>query len=332
MRRRCRVSAARAPSDQRAAARAPRDAQRAASCAPANSMSRCASPATSAAPRPATACRRRCSCASARAAAEPAVRPGARVGERIEAAVAATLRGGGLQHQPRHRAAVRAARARRSSCGPRPASGGAARRDRARCWPISIVARCPRRLPRDRAAPPRRAGHRVEPRTCTAPPSIDLRAAMALAAERDSIARQYRDGYAELFELGLPPLPASGFRSVSPDGAAVDRHGRRPARLPDLPGASARFTHCSQTRRQRGTQCHALGAGLACPGACGRHSTRIPTSRRGTRAQGGRPQPGHQRRSHRGGAVRRRPARPQVADTLKKPALAAHLPGRWHGS
>jgi triphosphoribosyl-dephospho-CoA synthase len=37
-------------------------------------------------------------------------------------------------------------------------------------------------------------------------PSIDLRAAMALAADRDSIARQYRDGYAELFELGLPPL------------------------------------------------------------------------------------------------------------------------------
>jgi triphosphoribosyl-dephospho-CoA synthase len=32
---------------------------------------------------------------------------------------------------------------------------------------------------------------------------------MALAAERDRIARQYRDGYAELFELGLPPLAAA---------------------------------------------------------------------------------------------------------------------------
>jgi len=40
-------------------------------------------------------------------------------------------------------------------------------------------------------------------------PSIDLRAAMALAAERDRIARQYRDGCAELFELGLPPLAAA---------------------------------------------------------------------------------------------------------------------------
>jgi triphosphoribosyl-dephospho-CoA synthase len=54
-------------------------------------------------------------------------------------------------------------------------------------------------------------------------PSIDLRAAMALAAERDSIARQYRDGYAELFELGLPPLssglPGLSGLSMGPDGA-----------------------------------------------------------------------------------------------------------------
>ena len=34
-------------------------------------------------------------------------------------------------------------------------------------------------------------------------PSVDLRAAMVLAAHRDSIARQYRDGYADLFDLGL---------------------------------------------------------------------------------------------------------------------------------
>lgn len=38
-------------------------------------------------------------------------------------------------------------------------------------------------------------------------PSITLRQAMALAGERDLIARQYRDGYAELFEIGLASLP-----------------------------------------------------------------------------------------------------------------------------
>jgi triphosphoribosyl-dephospho-CoA synthase len=37
-------------------------------------------------------------------------------------------------------------------------------------------------------------------------PSIDLRAAMALAAERDRIARQYRDDFADLFQLALPAL------------------------------------------------------------------------------------------------------------------------------
>ncbi len=42
-------------------------------------------------------------------------------------------------------------------------------------------------------------------------PTLDLRAAMALAADRDLIARQYRDGYADLFDLALPSLP-TGFK------------------------------------------------------------------------------------------------------------------------
>jgi len=61
------------------------------------------------------------------------------------------------------------------------------------------------------------------------PPSLDLRAAMALAAGRDSIARQYSDGYAGIFEIGLPALLASG-RGLDaataaglPDTAAVQR-------------------------------------------------------------------------------------------------------------
>jgi len=45
-----------------------------------------------------------------------------------------------------------------------------------------------------------------------APPSVDLRAAMALAAGRDSIARQYADDYADVFGTGLPALAAAGGR------------------------------------------------------------------------------------------------------------------------
>jgi triphosphoribosyl-dephospho-CoA synthase len=41
-------------------------------------------------------------------------------------------------------------------------------------------------------------------------PTLDLRSAMALAASRDSIARQYATGYADLFQLALP-LCARGF-------------------------------------------------------------------------------------------------------------------------
>lgn len=57
-------------------------------------------------------------------------------------------------------------------------------------------------------------------------PSIDLRAAMALAADRDVIARQYRDAYADLFERALPVL-GPGFAladlkpGTSPDAATV---------------------------------------------------------------------------------------------------------------
>lgn len=50
-------------------------------------------------------------------------------------------------------------------------------------------------------------------------PTVGLRAAMALAAPRDSIARQYRDGFAELFDLALPAL-GSGLVRAEPGGLA----------------------------------------------------------------------------------------------------------------
>ena len=53
-------------------------------------------------------------------------------------------------------------------------------------------------------------------------PSVDLRAAMALAAERDRIARQYRDGFAELFDLALPALPSGFSLPPVPPGGRPD--------------------------------------------------------------------------------------------------------------
>ncbi|MEY8879761.1 MAG: triphosphoribosyl-dephospho-CoA synthase, partial [Leptothrix sp. (in: b-proteobacteria)] len=53
-------------------------------------------------------------------------------------------------------------------------------------------------------------------------PSTTLREAMALAADRDRIARQYRDGAAELFELGLAALAGvEGAAGASATGVPV---------------------------------------------------------------------------------------------------------------
>ncbi len=68
--------------------------------------------------------------------------------------------------------------------------------------------------------------------TVHAEPTVDLRAAMALAAERDSIARQYANGFADIFDTGLA-------------AAHPNRHARR---VPDLSQPLARFAHCAQAR------------------------------------------------------------------------------------
>ena len=142
--------------------------------------------------------------ASAEAAAGPLFEAGARVGERIEAAVEATWAVAGcntnlgivllcapialaVESRPDARgpAALQASiEAVLANLGL--ADAEAAYRAIARANPGGLG-----------SAPSQDVQH---------PPSIDLRAAMALAAPRDSIARQYRDGFTDLFELGLTAL------------------------------------------------------------------------------------------------------------------------------
>ena len=61
------------------------------------------------------------------------------------------------------------------------------------------------------------------------PPSVGLREAMALAAVRDSIARQYANGFADLFEIALPHLPLG----TIPHAAVQRVYLALLARLPD---------------------------------------------------------------------------------------------------
>ena len=156
--------------------------------------------------------------ASARASVGPMFRTGARVGERIEAAVAATAQAAGcntnlgivLLCAP----IARAVELHPDADDPatlRAAIEGVLAElnvDDARAAYRAIAQARPGGL----GSAPAEDVHST--------PSIGLRAAMALAADRDSIARQYRDGYAGLFELGLPALAAgSSSLAIGADGS-----------------------------------------------------------------------------------------------------------------
>ena len=157
--------------------------------------------------------------ASARAAAAPLFAPGERVGARIEAAMRASWSAAGcntnlgilLLCAPIVVAVERSARAVDA-----PALRGAIE---------TVLAD----LDQGDAAAAYRAIALAQPgglgevpaQDVRRPPSIDLREAMSLAADRDSIARQYVNGYSELFELALPALPA-GWVPPSAVGARAD--------------------------------------------------------------------------------------------------------------
>ena len=59
-----------------------------------------------------------------------------------------------------------------------------------------------------------------------AAPTVDLRAAMALAADRDRIAWQYAHGFADVFALGLPAFEAAR-RAASEAGASAGEAAER---------------------------------------------------------------------------------------------------------
>ncbi|MBS7539428.1 triphosphoribosyl-dephospho-CoA synthase [Ancylobacter lacus] len=158
--------------------------------------------------------------AAAAAAAPRLCTPGARVGERIEAAVEASVAATGLNTNlgilllcaPLAAAAERGGALRPAL---RAVLDGLSREDAAAAF-RAITRANPGGLGRA-------AEHDV-----AAPPSITLREAMAVAAERDRIARQYAGGFDDIFEIGLPRLTA-----VPVDARAEAAHLRFMAAFPD---------------------------------------------------------------------------------------------------
>ncbi len=138
--------------------------------------------------------------ASAHAAAPPLFAAGQRVGHRIEAAVAASWAAAGCNTNlgiVLLCAPIAAAAERSPELALRPALE-------------AVLAD----LDRNDAAAAYRAIAFVQPgglgeapaQDVRHPPSVGLREAMALAAGRDSIARQYANGFTDLFEIALPLL------------------------------------------------------------------------------------------------------------------------------
>lgn len=143
--------------------------------------------------------------ASAEAAVGPLCRPGASVGERIEAAVAASWAAVGCNTNLGIVLLCAPIAAAAEQCagpldleGLRRALGGVLERldlDDAGAAFRAIAQANPGGLG---SAPAEDVRHL---------PSIGLRAAMALAAERDLIARQYRDGFSDVLEAALMQWP-----------------------------------------------------------------------------------------------------------------------------
>ena len=164
--------------------------------------------------------------ASAEAAAGPLFETGARVGERVEAAVRATWAVAGcntnlgilLLCAPLARAVER-----------QPDAATAAE---LRAAVVHVLADLDRA---DAAAAYRAIAHAnpgglgdAADQDVHDEPAVDLRSAMALAADRDSIAAQYRDGYALVFDTALPALgpafdaaAAGGLPDDPPDAGTV---------------------------------------------------------------------------------------------------------------
>jgi len=83
-----------------------------------------------------------------------------------------------------------------------------------------------------RLAAPAGLGQAAE-QDVAAPPSVGLRQVMVLAAERDSIARQYADGYRDVYEIGVSRLHAARRMKLPDETAATLVYMKFLAAFPD---------------------------------------------------------------------------------------------------
>ncbi len=94
---------------------------------------------------------------------------------------------------------------------------------------------------------------RAEQHDVFAPPHVTLKQAMAEAADRDRVARQYATGFADVFDIGMPLHAAAAARWSDPKWATLAVHLGFLSRFPDShilrkhgPGAAADVSRSAQ--------------------------------------------------------------------------------------
>jgi triphosphoribosyl-dephospho-CoA synthase len=169
---------------------------------------------------------------SAAAAAGPLCAPGARVGARIRGAVAATVAAAGantnlgiiLLCAPLAAAADALLRSGEAA-GPADGGGPLLREDSLHASLVRVldglgVADAADAFAAIVQASPAGLGRAGE-HDVFAPPQVTLKDAMAAAAGRDLVARQYATGFGDVFGLGLPRHAAAAARSADPRVATL---------------------------------------------------------------------------------------------------------------
>jgi len=151
--------------------------------------------------------------ASAEAAAPALVTPGARVGERIESAVRATRAAVGCNTNLGIVLLCAPLAATAPEVGENSPAGWRAALERVLSTLDVDDARAAYRAIAH--ASPGGLGEAPEQDVAEVP-TVDLRTAMRLAADRDTIARQYANGFGDVFRTGLPP-----FRHITDIGTTV---------------------------------------------------------------------------------------------------------------
>lgn len=101
---------------------------------------------------------------------------------------------------------------------------------------------------------------RVAEQDAAAAPTIDLRRAMALAAGRDSIARQYATDYADVFDIGVARLRAEAARGTEAEWATSHVYMDFLAAFPD---SHIRRKHGEDAAETVRAEASALAAALA---------------------------------------------------------------------